>query len=296
MKKQSILELIGDTPIIRVNKLFNENNEIWLKLENQNPGGSIKDRIALAMIEEAENSGLLTRKNIIVEPTSGNTGIGLSLVAAVKGYKLILVMPESMSHERTRQMKAFGAEVVLTPKEKGMNGAIDKAKEISGSVNGWMPLQFKNQANPDIHSQTTAKEILADFPEGIDFLVSGVGTGGHISGTGRELKKHWPLLKIYAVEPLESPVISGGIAGPHAIQGIGAGFIPDNLDTKLLDGVIKIPGAEAFSYAKKAAKQEGIFVGISTGASLAAIAQKQNEWGGKKYYALLMIPANGTYL
>ncbi|MCD6180196.1 MAG: cysteine synthase A [Bacteroidales bacterium] len=282
MKKNNILELIGNTPSVKINNLFNSNIEVWIKLEKQNPGGSIKDRIALSMIEDAEKKGVLTKETVIVEPTSGNTGIGLSIVAAVKEYRLILVMPESMSVERRKQMKAYGAEIILSPKEQGMKGAIEKAHEVNNELNGWMPMQFDNPANPEIHSQTTAKEILIDFPEGIDYLITGVGTGGHISGVARELKKQWPSLKVFAVEPNDSPVISGGKAGPHAIQGIGAGFIPKNLDTDILDGVIKISKEEAYSFARNASKKEGLFVGISTGASLAAIHQKQNELKGNR--------------
>ncbi len=282
MKKKNVLELIGNTPIVRINNLYNSNVEVWMKLEKQNPGGSIKDRIALAMIEDAEKKGLLKKETVIVEPTSGNTGIGLSIVAAVKGYRVILIMPDSMSVERRKQMKAYGAEIILTPKEQGMKGAIDKASEINKELNGWMPSQFDNPANPEIHSQTTAQEILNDFPEGIDYLITGVGTGGHLSGVGRELKKQWPSIKVLAVEPADSPVISGGEPGPHAIQGIGGGFIPKNLDTNILDGVITVSKVEAYSFSRNVAKEEGLFVGISTGASLAAIHQKQNELAGKR--------------
>lgn len=282
MKKDSILELIGNTPIVKINKLFNPNLEVWIKLEKQNPGGSIKDRIALAMIDDAERTGILTKDTVIVEPTSGNTGIGLSLVAAVRGYRLIIVMPESMSVERRQQMKAYGAEIFLTPKELGMKGAIDKADEIKVALNGWMPMQFNNPSNPAIHSLTTAQEILQDFPDGLDYIITGVGTGGHISGVSRVLKKHWPHLKVLAVEPFDSPVISGGKPGPHALQGIGAGFIPQNLDTTILDGIIKITKDEAFLYTKDAAKVEGLYVGISTGASLAAIDQVKDQLTGKR--------------
>ena len=281
MKKKNVLELIGNTPSVKVNKLFNSNIEAWIKLEKQNPGGSIKDRIALSMIEDAEKKGILKKETVIIEPTSGNTGIGLSIVAAIKGYRLILVMPESMSIERRKQMTAYGAEIVLTPKEQGMKGAIEKANEINNELKGWIPMQFDNPSNPEIHSQTTAQEILNDFPEGIDYFITGVGTGGHISGVARELKKQWPSLKVYAVEPSDSPVIGGGNPGPHPIQGIGAGFIPKNLDTDLLDGAIEVSKEEAFSFARDAAKKEGLFVGISTGASLAAIHQKQDELKGK---------------
>lgn len=281
MKANTILDFIGNTPTVKINTLFKSTIEVWIKLENHNPGGSIKDRIALAMIEDAEKKGLLNKETVIVEPTSGNTGIGLSMVASVKGYRLILVMPESMSIERRKQMKAYGAEIVLTSKEKGMKGAIEKANEICEEINGWTPMQFENPANPNIHSRTTAREILNDFPEGIDYILSGVGTGGHISGVARELKKHWPLLKVFAVEPCDSPVISGGKSGAHAIQGIGAGFIPKNLDVDLLDGVIKVSKEEAYFYTRKAAQEEGLFVGISTGASLAAIEKKQSILSGK---------------
>lgn len=282
MKKHNVLELIGNTPCVRINHLFENDVEVWMKLERQNPGGSIKDRIALSMIEDAEEKGTLKQGTIIIEPTSGNTGIGLSLVGVVKGYHVILVMPESMSVERRKQMKAFGAEIILTKKELGMKGAMDKAEEVRDKLSGWMPSQFDNPANPDIHSRTTAQEILEDFPEGLDYLITGVGTGGHITGVARELIKQWPELKVFAVEPADSPVISGGEPGPHPIQGIGGGFIPDNLDTKLLDGAIKVTKEEAYSFARNAAKKEGLFVGISTGASLAAIHQKQNELKGKR--------------
>jgi len=282
MKANSVLGLIGKTPVVKINRLFNSDVEVWVKLEKQNPGGSIKDRIALSMVEDAEAKGILKKDTVIIEPTSGNTGIGLALVAAVKGYKLILVMPESMSLERRRLVKAYGAELVLTPKEKGMKGAIEKAAELQKELNGWTPNQFENQANVDIHIKTTAQEILDDFPEGLDYLITGVGTGGHISGVAKVLKAKWPNIKIFAVEPELSPVISGGNAGPHPIQGIGAGFIPKNLHTQLLDGAIKVSKVEAFAYAQNAAKLEGLFVGISSGASLAAVAQKQNELKGKR--------------
>lgn len=282
MKANTILDLIGKTPVVKVNRLFNEDSEVWIKLEKQNPGGSIKDRIALAMIEDAEQKGVLNKSIPIIEPTSGNTGIGLALVAAVKGYKLILVMPESMSIERRRLVKAYGAELVLTPKEKGMKGAIDKANELQKELNGWIPMQFDNSSNPDIHSKTTAQEILEDFPDGIDYLITGVGTGGHISGISRVLKDKWPGLKVFAVEPELSPVISGGNPGPHPLQGIGAGFIPKNLDSSLLDGTIRVSKDDAFEYAQKSVGQEGLFVGISTGASLAAIAQKLPEIKNKR--------------
>lgn len=281
MKVNNILEIIGNTPVVRANRLFPE-TEVWVKLEKQNPGGSIKDRIALSMIEDAEEKGELQKNTVIIEPTSGNTGIGLALVAAVKGYKLILVMPESMSIERRRLVKAYGAELVITPKEKGMKGAIEKANELKEELNGWMPMQFDNQANPNIHMKTTAQEILNDFPEGLDFIISGVGTGGHISGIAKVLKDKWPNLKVLAVEPVQSPVISGGNPGPHPIQGIGAGFIPNNLNTDLLDGTICVSKDEAFEFAQKAAKLEGLFVGISSGASLAAINKRLPELKGKR--------------
>lgn len=286
MKANNILETIGNTPHLRINKLFGNTHEVWVKLERSNPGGSIKDRIALSMIEDAEAKGLLKEGSTIIEPTSGNTGIGLAIVAAVKGYKLVLVMPESMSVERRRLMKAYGATFELTPREKGMKGAIEKAKELNASIpDSWVPQQFDNPANIDVHVRTTAQEILADFPEGIDYLITGVGTGGHISGVGKVLKAKFPNLKIYAVEPALSPVISGGQPAPHPIQGIGAGFIPANLDTNILDGVIKITKDEAFDYTQRAAKEEALFGGISSGATLAAIAQKLPE-----------IPAGATVL
>lgn len=278
MKALNILETIGNTPHLLINKLFGNTHEVWVKLERSNPGGSIKDRIALAMIEDAEAKGLLKEGSTIIEPTSGNTGIGLAMVAAVKGYKLVLVMPESMSVERRRLMKAYGATFELTPREKGMKGAIEKAKELNAATpNSWIPQQFDNPANIDIHTRTTAQEIIADFPEGIDYLITGVGTGGHISGVGKVLKAKFPNLKIYAVEPALSPVISGGQPAPHPIQGIGAGFIPANLDTNILDGVIKITKDEAFEYTQRAAKEEALFGGVSSGATLAAIAQKLPE-------------------
>ncbi len=278
MKANNILETIGNTPHLRINKLFGAGQEVWIKLERSNPGGSIKDRIALSMIEDAEQKGLLKPGSVIIEPTSGNTGIGLAMVAAVKGYKLILVMPESMSIERRRLMKAYGASFELTPREKGMKGAIEKAKELAAETpNAWIPQQFDNPANIEAHVRTTAQEILVDFPEGIDYLITGVGTGGHITGVGKVLKEKFPNLKVFAVEPVLSPVISGGQPAPHPIQGIGAGFIPGNLDTKVLDGVITISKEEAFEYATRAGKEEGLFGGISSGATLAAIAKKLPE-------------------
>ena len=275
MKAANILETIGNTPHIRVNKLFPD-AEVWIKSERTNPGGSIKDRIALNMIEDAEKSGALKPGGTIVEPTSGNTGIGLAMVAAVKGYRLVLVMPESMSIERRRLMLAYGATFDLTPREKGMKGAIERALDIVDTTPGaWMPQQFENPANIDVHARTTAQEILKDFADTpIDALITGVGTGGHITGCAEALKKVWPNLKVFAVEPTLSPVISGGQPGPHPIQGIGAGFVPANLHTQILDGVIKVDPADAKTMAKRAATEEGMLVGISSGATLAAIAQK----------------------
>ncbi len=274
MKFDSILATIGNTPHIRVSKLFPD-AEVWIKSERSNPGGSIKDRIGLAMIEDAERSGALQPGGTIVEPTSGNTGIGLAMVAAVKGYKLVLVMPESMSLERRRLMLAYGATFDLTPREKGMKGAIERAMELVETTPGaWMPQQFENPANIDVHVRETAREIIPDFPDGLDALITGVGTGGHITGCAQVLKKEWPGLKVFAVEPTLSPVISGGAPAPHPIQGIGAGFIPANLHTQLLDGVIKVDPADAKAMARRAATEEGMLVGISSGATLAAIAQK----------------------
>ena len=277
MRAANILETIGNTPHIRMGRLFPE-AEVWIKSERQNPGGSIKDRIALAMIEDAEKSGALKPGGTIVEPTSGNTGIGLAMVAAVKGYRIILVMPESMSLERRRLMLAYGATFDLTPREKGMKGAIARAQEIVAEKPGaWMPQQFENPANIDVHVRTTAREILADFAEGLDAIITGVGTGGHITGVAKVLKAEWPGLKVFAVEPTLSPVISGGQPSPHPIQGIGAGFIPGNLHTQLLDGVVQVDPADAKEMARKAARTEGMLVGISSGATLAAIAQKLPE-------------------
>ena len=278
MKADNILHTIGNTPHIRINRLFGAGANVWVKSERSNPGGSVKDRIALAMIEAAEKSGALKPGGTIIEPTSGNTGVGLAMVAAVKGYKLVLVMPDSMSIERRRLMLAYGASFDLTPREKGMKGAIARAEELVASTPGaWMPQQFENPANADIHAQTTAQEILADFPEGLDALITGVGTGGHLSGVARVLKAKFPQLKVFAVEPTQSPVISGGAPAPHPIQGIGAGFIPKNLDTSLLDGVIQVEAEVAREYARRSAREEGILVGISSGATLAAIAQKLLE-------------------
>lgn len=278
MKARTILDTIGRTPHVRINRLFGPDAQVWVKAERANPGGSIKDRIALAMIESAEQAGLLKPGGTIVEPTSGNTGVGLAMVAAVKGYKLILVMPESMSVERRRLMLAYGATFDLTPREKGMKGAIARAEALVAEIPGaWMPQQFSNASNPAVHARTTAREILDDFPEGLDALVTGVGTGGHLSGVAKALKARWPQLKVFAVEPSQSPVISGGQAAPHPIQGIGAGFVPDNLDTRLLDGVIQVDAEAAREYGRRSAREEGMLVGISSGATLAAIAQKLPE-------------------
>ncbi len=278
MKFNNILQSIGNTPHVRLNKLFPADYEVFIKLEKNNPGASIKDRIALAMIEDAEKKGILTKNSTIIEPTSGNTGIGLAMVCAVKGYKLILVMPESMSIERRKIMATYGATFELTPREKGMKGAIEKAAEmVNASPNTWMPQQFSNQANIDIHRQTTALEILNDFPDGLDALITGVGTGGHITGCAEILKPKFPNLQVFAVEPAASPVISGGSPAPHPIQGIGAGFVPENLHRDILDGVITVTKEEAFLYAQRLAKEEGILGGISTGASLAAVAKKIAE-------------------
>ena len=278
MKANNILETIGNTPHVRINKLFGNKHEVWLKLERSNPGGSIKDRIALAMIEDAERRGILKKDSVIIEPTSGNTGIGLALVAAVKGYELILVMPESMSIERRKLMSAYGARFELTPKELGMKGAIAKATELASSnPKAWIPQQFENDANVQVHIKTTAQELLNDFPEGFDYLITGVGTGGHITGVAKVLKEKFPNLKVLAVEPTLSPVLSGGQPGPHPLQGLGAGFIPAIMDTDLLDGVIQISKEEAFDFAQRAASSEGIFGGISSGATLAAVNKKLNE-------------------
>ena len=280
MKADNILATIGNTPHVRINRLFAgfPQAQVWIKSERSNPGGSVKDRIALAMVEDAEQRGLLKPGGTIIEPTSGNTGIGLAMVAAVKGYRLILVMPDSMSIERRRLMQAYGASFDLTPREKGMKGSIARAEELVAQTPGaWMPMQFDNPANTEIHARTTAQEILADFPEGLDAIITGVGTGGHLSGVARVLKAAWPQLKVYAVEPSASPVISGGSPAPHPIQGIGAGFIPKNLDTALLDGVIQVEAEAAREYGRRSAREEGMLVGISSGATLAAIAQKLPE-------------------
>jgi cysteine synthase A len=278
MKANNILETIGNTPHVRINKLFSSDYEVWMKMERNNPGASIKDRIALAMIEDAEQKGILKEGSVIIEPTSGNTGIGLAMVAAVKGYKVTLVMPESMSIERRRLLALYGAKVELTPREKGMKGAIEKAIELVNSAPGaWMPSQFENPANTEIHRTTTAMEVLNDFPDGLDYIITGVGTGGHITALSEILKEKFPNLKVFAVEPALSPVISGGAPGPHPLQGIGAGFIPAILNTASLDGTIQVTKEEAFDYAQRVAKEEGILGGISTGAVLAAVAKKLPE-------------------
>ncbi len=286
MAFDNVLQTIGNTPHIRINKLFGNSHKVYVKSERTNPGGSIKDRIALAMIEDAERSGALQPGATIIEPTSGNTGVGLALVAAVKGYKLILVMPDSMSIERRRLMLAYGASFDLTPREKGMKGAIARAEELKAQTPGaWIPQQFENPANIDVHVRTTALEIANDFPDGVDYIITGVGTGGHLSGVAQVLKAKWPQLKVFAVEPTASPVISGGAPSPHPIQGIGAGFIPKNLKTDLLDGVIQVEAETAREYGRRSAREEGLLVGISSGATLAAIAQKLPE-----------IPAGSTVL
>ena len=275
MKADTILHTIGNTPHVRINRLYGAGPQVWIKSERANPGGSIKDRIALAMVEDAEQSGALQAGGTIIEPTSGNTGIGLAMVAAVKGYQIILVMPDSMSVERRRLMLAYGATFDLTPRALGMKGCIARAQELVASTPGaWMPQQFDNPINVAAHARTTAQEILADFPDGLDALITGVGTGGHLTGCAQVLKAHWPQLKVFAVEPLASPVISGGAPAPHPIQGIGAGFIPKNLDTTVLDGVIQVDAEPAREMARRCAREEGMLVGISSGATLAAIAQK----------------------
>ena len=278
MRANTILDTIGNTPHLKVNRLFGSTHEVWIKLERANPGASIKDRIALAMVEDAEKKGLLKPDSVIIEPTSGNTGIGLAMVAAVKGYQLVLVMPDSMSVERRRVMAAYGAKFDLTPREKGMKGAIARAQElVAATPNSWMPQQFENEANIEAHRKTTAQEILNDFPEGLDAIITGVGTGGHITALAEVLKPKWPKLKVFAVEPAKSPVISGGAPSPHPIQGIGAGFIPKNLKKELLDGVIQVEHLEAFEMARRAAKEEGLFIGASSGASLQAVKQKLQD-------------------
>ena len=278
MKAHNVLETIGNTPHIRINRLFGNTHQVWIKSERSNPGGSIKDRIALAMVEAAEKSGALKPGGTIIEPTSGNTGVGLAMVAAVKGYKLVLVMPDSMSIERRRLMLAYGATFDLTPREKGMKGAIARAEELAAQTPGaWIPQQFENPANIDVHVRTTAQEILADFPEGLDVIITGVGTGGHLTGVAQVLKAKWPKLQVFAVEPTASPVISGGAPSPHPIQGIGAGFIPKNLHTDLLDGVIQVDAEVAREFGRRSAREEGLLVGISSGATLAAISQKLTD-------------------
>jgi cysteine synthase A len=274
MKAQTILATIGNTPHIRVNRLFDPRVEVWFKMERANPGGSIKDRIALAMVEDAEAAGILGPGSVVIEPTSGNTGIGLALVCAVKGYRLILTMPESFSIERRKLMTGYGAELELTPGELGMQGAIARADELAAEIPGaWIPMQFENPSNPAVHRRTTAQEILADFPDGLDYVVTGVGTGGHITGVAEVLKERWPALKVYAVEPTLSPVLSGGTHSPHPIQGIGAGFIPGVMRTELLDGILQVAPEDAMAYARRSAREEGVLVGVSSGASLAAVAQ-----------------------
>jgi cysteine synthase A len=278
MKANTILDTIGGTPHIRINRLFGSTHQVWIKSERSNPGGSIKDRIALAMVEDAELSGALKPGGTIIEPTSGNTGVGLAMVAAVKGYPLILVMPDSMSVERRRLMLAYGARFELTPRERGMKGAIARAEELAATIpDSWIPQQFDNPANIAVHVRTTAQEILADFPAGLDAIITGVGTGGHLTGCAQVLKQHWPQLRVYAVEPSASPVISGGAPSPHPIQGIGAGFIPKNLHMSVLDGVIKVDADAAREFGRRAAREEGMLVGISSGATLAAIHQKLPE-------------------
>jgi len=278
MKVNNVLELIGNTPHVRLNKIFGSDYEVWIKLERQNPGASIKDRIGLAMIEDAEQKDILKKDSVIIEPTSGNTGIALALAAAVKGYKLILVMPESMSIERRKIMSAYGAEFVLTPREKGMKGAIEKAQELAKeNPKAWIPQQFDNEANTEIHRKTTAQEIINDFSDGLDYVITGVGTGGHITAIAEAVKQKLPSVKVFAVEPELSPVLSGGAPGPHPLQGLGAGFIPSIMNTAALDGVITVGKEEAFDFAKRVAKEEGLFVGISTGAALAAVAKKLPE-------------------
>jgi len=279
MKVNSILETIGNTPHLKINRLFDPGYSVWVKLERNNPGASIKDRIALSMIEDAEKKGILKPGSVIIEPTSDNTGIGLAVVTAVKKYRLILVMPESMSLERRKIMSSYGAEFVLTPREKGMKGAIERARElVLETPDSWMPMQFDNPANTEIHKATTAQEILKDFPEGLDYLITGVGTGGHITGVAEVLKKAFPKLKVFAVEPDLSAVLSGGSPGPHQLQGLGAGFVPSILNTAILDGIIKVTKEDAFTFTKRAAKEEGLFVGISSGASLAAVNQKLKDF------------------
>lgn len=297
MKYDNILQTIGNTPHVRINHLFRNDIEVWMKVERFNPGSSIKDRIAFAMVEEAEKKGLINKDTVIIEPTSGNTGIGLAMVCAVKGYRLILTMPESMSLERRKNMKALGAELVLTPKELGMGGTIAKANELLNEhPNSWMPQQFNNPTNVEIHRTTTAQEILADFSEGIDYLITGVGTGGHITGCGEVLKQSFPQLKVLAVEPEKSPVISGGEKGLHRLQGIGAGFIPQILNKNMLDGTILVNETDAFEMARQCALKEGIFVGISSGATLSAVAKKQHEMAAGSRVIIFSYDSGERYL
>ncbi len=297
MKFNNILETIGNTPHVRINHLFRDDIEVWMKVERFNPGSSIKDRIALTMIEQAEQDKLIDAETVIIEPTSGNTGIGLAMVAAVKGYRLILTMPESMSIERRRYMQALGAELVLTPKEQGMGGAINRANELLiEHSNAWMPQQFNNPANIAAHKQTTAKEILADFTDGLDYLITGVGTGGHLTACSELLKAQYPNLKTYAVEPEKSPVISGGEKGLHRLQGIGAGFIPENLNTEALDGTILVSEEDAFEMARSCALKEGVFVGISSGATLAAVTKQQDQFAPASKIIIFSYDSGERYL
>jgi cysteine synthase A len=278
MKAENVTATIGNTPVVKIRRLFGSTHEVWMKLERANPGGSIKDRIALAMVEDAEKQALINPDTTIIEPTSGNTGIGLALVAAAKGYRLIIVMPESMSIERRRVMVAYGATLILTPKEKGMKGAIEKANELNQQTpNSWIPQQFENPSNIEIHKRTTAKEIAADFPEGLDYLITGVGTGGHISGCGEALREFMPKLQVFAVEPSASPVLSGGTHTPHPLQGIGAGFVPKNFKREFVDGIITVEPEKGFEFARRAAREEGLFIGPSSGASLAAVQKKLGD-------------------
>ncbi|BBA17283.1 cysteine synthase A [Blattabacterium cuenoti] len=296
MKVDSILKTIGNTPHVRLKRLF-PNHQVWIKLEKNNPGGSIKDRIALSMIEDAEKKGIIHKGDIIIEPTSGNTGIGLAMVCSVKGYRLILVMPESMSIERRKLFSIFGAKFVLTSKEDGMKGAIQKAEELINTIpNSWMPKQFDNISNPDTHKNTTAREIINTFPKGIDYFITGVGTGGHITGIGEVLKNKFPNIKIFSVEPIESPVIFGGKPNSHALQGLGAGFIPSILNVKILDGTFLVSKEEAFHYVRKIAKKEGILVGISTGASVSAIEKQLSNFSKKSTILTVNYDTGERYL
>ncbi len=297
MKYDNILQTIGNTPHIRINRLFRDEIEVWMKAESFNPCSSIKDRIAMSMVEDAEEKGLINKDTVIIEPTSGNTGIGLALVAAVKGYRLILTMPESMSIERRKYMTAFGAELVLTPKELGMGGTITKANELlEETPNAWMPQQFQNPANVQVHKDTTAQEILADFPEGLDYLITGVGTGGHITGCAEVLKEKFSNLQVFAVEPEKSPVISGGEKGLHRLQGIGAGFVPDVLNVDILDGTIQVSEEDAFEMARRCTKEEGIFIGISSGGTLAALKQKESEMAAGSRVLIFSYDTGERYL